>query len=70
MVSRAQAILDEIQAREEKRVSYAPCGYVAWDEGEQRFKMQYPDVECGLCCEECGWNPFIKKARIERRFGQ
>ena len=70
MMSKAASdVLDE-QLQNEKRFIWAPCGFVEWDKDRNRFAMTYPAVDCDLQCETCGWNPFVRKARIKRLMKQ
>lgn len=53
----------------EKRASFTPCGFLIWDDARNRYRMDYPNVECELLCKTCGWNPTVMAERIRRRFG-
>jgi hypothetical protein len=68
MQTRAKQVDIEYALSEEKRVSNAPCGCQVQNGGEEY--QEFPAVDCDLECEKCGWNPAVRRARIERRLAQ
>ena len=46
----------------------APCMYIAWDERKKKDIEAYPAVDCYYACDFCGWNPEVKKERLEKMF--
>ena len=44
----------------------APCATLVWDENQKKNVVEYPNIRCGFNCDHCGWNPAVKKARIEK----
>lgn len=67
MTARTKQADIEFRLNEEKRVSRAPCGSKTTERGEEY--TVFPAVDCDLRCEKCGWNPAVRRARIERRSG-
>lgn len=51
-----------------KREKRAPCRFLYENEGKE-ISDSYPDVNCSLNCDDCGWNPEERKRRLtEGRF--
>ena len=56
------------KARLSKPGLRAPCMYIAWDERKRKNIEAYPAVGCAYACDFCGWNPEVKKERLEKMF--
>ena len=46
----------------------APCRFTTWSQAKKKEVDRYPDVNCCFECDACGWNPEVKKERLERMF--
>lgn len=44
-------------------LSGAPCVYYSKDEKTGKMEKYFPSVDCGLKCENCGWNPYENERR-------
>lgn len=48
----------------------APCATLVWDDNQKKNVVEYPNIRCGFDCAHCGWNPAVKKARIEKMLAE
>ena len=59
---------EEVKAKKErayKRNVSAPCRFRARDQSGI-MKVLYPAVSCDCQCDHCGWNPEIRKKRVDK----
>ena len=52
--------------RRQKRLLNPPCAMKTTDGITGIIITDYPSVICGFHCETCGWNPEVKKKRVEK----
>lgn len=61
---------EEILAQNKKRLMGSPCGYEAFDTVARKNRIFYPSVSCHGECDKCGWNPAVKKKRVEKMLAE
>lgn len=56
----------EAESRQLKCSRRAPCVYQSWNDRLNKDSDFYPNVNCSFDCDSCGWNPDVKKRRVEK----
>lgn len=63
-------IQQEIMAQTKKRARGSPCGFEAFDPNTKKNTIYYPAVACHGECDWCGWNPEVRKKRVDKMLAE
>ena len=61
---------EEVLAQNKKRLLGSPCGYEAFNPVAKKNQIFYPAVSCHGECDRCGWNPEVKKQRVDKMLAE
>lgn len=64
MADIAQVLSEEKQSL--RKSKQAPCAYESFNSAKKQNEIIYPSVSCSFDCAHCGWNPVVRKARIDK----
>ena len=65
-MTRTESDKEFYENRKQKRLLNPPCSVKSTDPGTGLIFMDFPSVICGFHCDTCGWNPEVKKKRVEK----
>ena len=65
-MTRTESDKEFYENRKQKRLLNPPCAMKSTDGATGLILTDYPSVICGFHCESCGWNPEVKKKRVEK----
>ena len=69
-MTRTESDKEFYENRKQKRLLNPPCAMKSTDGATGLILTDYPSVICGFHCESCGWNPEVKKKRVEKMIAE